>query len=214
MKVTALKRNSRAPDYLTVEIDGARFASLPEEVVARLELKAGRELTPEQFSALEFADDTERSYQRALRMLRARPRAVNDLMRRLRQKGHNPSAVAKAVGRLEDSGLLDDEHYAEHYVRVKAPQGFGRARLLSDLLSHGVDGRLAERCIDRVMGEEIEDREGMIRELILKRLRVARDVPKAAARRRIMGYLSRRGYSTHEYFDILDDALNDRRTER
>ena len=96
--VTAFKINPRAPDKVVIELDGARLASLPADTVAQFDLSVGRLLTEDEYQKLSYITDVEAAHSRSLRMLTARPRAVNDLLRRLRAKGHNPSAAAEAVG--------------------------------------------------------------------------------------------------------------------
>ena len=146
-EITDLLPDPRAPGYLLVEVDGARFASLPEEAVALLGLFEGKQLEQDAFSELTRVADVEAAHHVAIRLLAHRPRAVNEMLRQLRHRGHNPSAAAEAVGRLEANGLLDDLEFARHFTRIRTGTGHGPARLISDLLQRGVEKRLAERAV-------------------------------------------------------------------
>ncbi len=165
MVVTALRANARAPGNVIIELDGSRFASLPRDVIAALHLEVGEELDVAKHRRLSHLADAEAAYNRAVRMLTARPRAINDLLRRLRAKGHNPSAASEAVGRLEAAGLLDDGVFAEHFTRARSARDHGRARILSDLLSQGVERLLAEQAIDKVLADEGVDPLEQVRNL-------------------------------------------------
>jgi regulatory protein len=193
-----------------LEVDGARFASLPEEAVQELKLERGKDLDDALVERVSYLADVEASYRVSIRMLASRPRAVNEVLRRLRERGHNPSAAAEAVGRLEAKGLLDDQEFARHFARVRSARGHGRSRLLTDLLARGVERRLAERAIDETLDAEGVDEDAQARSLAEKRLgQIDGKLPPETKRRRVLSYLSRRGYRGREVIDLVDDLLGD-----
>jgi regulatory protein len=136
-----------------------------------------------------------------------RPRSVYEVLARLRERGHNPSAAAEAVGRLEVAGVLDDATYARHFVRVRAPRGHGPTRLLHDLLSKGVDRRLAERAIAEVLDEDGVNGPAQARALALKRMAQLKGLAPPQQRRRLLAYLARRGFRGHEIQEMVSDVL-------
>lgn len=207
MRITTLKPDKRHAHLMVVEVDGARFAAIPVELVRELELAEGVELDDERRDRLEFLADVEASYLVATRMLAARPRSVNEILRKLRERGHNPSAASRAVGRLEDAGLLDDRKFAGHFARVRAARGHGPARLLSDLLGKGVERRLAERAIDEVLAEEEYDELSQARRLAEKRIGQLGDLPATTLRRRLVQYLGRRGFRGYEVTAMVGEVM-------
>ena len=210
MRVTALRPDKRAPGCLIVEVDGARFASLPEEAAQALKLERGLDLDDAVVERISYLADVEASYRVSIRMLASRPRAVNEVLRRLRERGHNPSAAAEAVGRMEAKGLLDDQEFARHFARVRSARGHGRTRLLTDLLARGVERRLAERAIDETLDAEGVDESAQARTLAQKRLgQIDGRLPSETKRRRVLSYLNRRGYSGREVIDLVDELLGD-----
>lgn len=207
MKVTGLKTNPRVLDYVTVVIDGTRFASFPVRTVAALGLHVGTQIDDDLKRCLDRAAAIEKTYQRARRMLDVRPRASNDLMRRLRAKGHNPSDCAEVVGRLETSGALDDEKFAALFAVQKADRGFGRFRILSDLLSQGVEGCLAEKAVDGALAEQYEDPLTGVRSLAEKKMKQMHGLDRTKQKRRLLGYLARRGFGGGDVWEIVDEVL-------
>ncbi len=210
MQVTGLRPDKRAPSCLIVEVDGARFASVPAEAARELGLETDQELRKETLDRLSYLADVESSHRVALRMLANRPRSVYEVLRKLRERGHNPSAAAEAVGRLETAGLLDDRAFSEHYARVRAAKGHGRSRLLADLLDKGVDRQLAERAIDRVLDAEGVEPLEQARALAEKRVRQLGALPAETLRRRVLAYLGRRGYQGREVTDMVEETVGDR----
>jgi regulatory protein len=209
-RVSDLHPDRRIPGNLIVEINGARFSSLPVDVAVALDLQVDQELHDELFERLTRVADVEAAYHVAIRLLAAHPRAVNELLRRLRDRGHNPSAVAEAVGRLEAKGLIDDAEFARHFARVRLGRGHGPPRILSDLLSRGVERRLAERAIDEAADAEGVDTSEAARALAEKRLGQLGDLPAKTLRRRLLGYLSRRGYGGWETREMVDELVGNR----
>jgi len=205
VRVTAL-RASRLPGYVAVSVDGARFGLLPIERVRALGLVRGRELDETAAGRLEAAMRAEDAYRAAVRLLAARPRAVGEVMRRLRQKKMTPQAASEAVGRLEAAGLLDDGEFARSFARSRAERGYGPARTLADLAAKGVDRRVAEAAVAEVTAGE-GDRMAEIEELARKRARQMGDLPAGVRTRRIAGYLMRRGYAIRDVRRVLEQVL-------
>jgi regulatory protein len=207
MIVTSLSSDARQPGYVIVQADGARYASLPVEVVGGLGLKEGLEVEGELLERLKRAADGEAAYQVATRLLAMRPRSVYELLTKLRERGHHPRAAAAAVGRLEAAGVLSDEIFARHFARVRAPRGHGSSRLLHDLLAKGVDRRLAERAIAEVLEAEGLEGTGRARQLAEKRAAQLGDVAPRQKRRRLLAYLARRGFRGREVQDIVAEVI-------
>lgn len=213
VKITGLKRSKRAPETVLVHVDGARFASLPIEVVEALGLREGLELAGEEQKRFEEAVQREGAYQKALRLLAARPRASWELLQRLRAKGFNPSIAAEAVGRLEEAGLLDDVAFAQHYARSRSEKGHGPSRILSDLLSRGVSREVAERAIMEA-GVEEDDLLARAEELARKRARQLGDLPERVKVRRIVGFLARRGHGGGAVVEMVRRVVGEELGER
>jgi len=206
-RVTALEEDRRIDGNILVEIDNRRFASLPADTVASLELKVGLDLEDEHFERLEHAADVEAAYLVAVRILTAMPRAVKDLKMRVRQRGHKSDIVDEAVGRLERAGLLDDAEFSRHFTRVRLGRGHGPPRILTDLLSKGVDRGLAERSIAEVVEAEQFEPDDRVRLLAEKRSGQFGDLAKDVKRRRLVAYLRRRGFRGYEVTEIIEEVL-------
>jgi regulatory protein len=208
MVVTALTPDPRQSGYLVVDLDRARYASLPLEVVSQLGLAVGGEVQGDLADRLKRAADVESAYTVAARLLAMRPRSVYEVLARLRERGHNPSAAAEAVGRLETAGVLDDATYARHFARVRAPRGHGPSRLLHDLLAKGVDRRLAERAIAEVLDADGLSGTTQARALARKRAQQLKGLALPQQRRRLLAYLARRGFRGHEIQVMVSEVLS------
>jgi len=205
--ITDLRPDKRLPGNLIIEVNGARFATLPAEVVSPLGLEVDLELGADQYELLSRVAAVESAFRVAVRLLAARPRSVNELLRKLKDRGHDPSVAATAVGRLESKGVLDDSAFACHFARVRLSRAHGPTRILSDLLGKGVDRRVAERAIDTVMEQETVDIQAAARSLVKKRMRQLGDLPRQKMKQRLIGYLARRGYRGYDVREMVDEVV-------
>lgn len=154
------------------------------------------------------------TYERALDMLEARSRAVAELRRLLIRKGEPEAEVDAAIERLRANGLLDDANFARQLTRSKAVgAGLSRRRIQQELTKRGVARALADEAIEEVFDEEGVDEEESIERVARKKLRTLTNVDDATRKRRLYGFLARRGYDNEEIQRVLRDVLEATSTE-
>ena len=206
MILTGLAPDPRRPDYRLVEVDRGRFASLPADALALLDLVVGREIGPLVFERLQELADLEAAHRAALRALARRAHARFDLRRRLLQKQHPPAAVDGALDRLAAAGLLDDARFAREYAATRATRGGGRgaARLVRDLVTQGVDRRVAEEAARAALTDEGVDPEAAARAVAEKRAKQLAGLPAPVRRRRLLAFLARRGFTGPEVRQLVE----------
>ena len=204
MILTGLAPDPRRPDYRLVEVDRGRFASLPVEALAGLDLVVGQEIGPLVLERLQELADLEAAHRAALRALARRAHARFDLRRRLLQKQHPPAAVDGALDRLGAAGLLNDAQFARDFAAAKARRGRGPARLVRDLQSQGIDRRIAEDAVRTSLAAEGIDPEQAVRALAEKRARQLAGLPAPVRKRRLVAFLVRRGFGGSEIRSVVE----------
>lgn len=148
------------------------------------------------------------TYERALDMLEARSRGVVELRRLLIRKGEPETDVDAAIERLRASGLLDDANFARQLTRSKAlGAGLSRRRIAQELGKRGVDRELSAEAIDHVFDEEGVDEAASIERVARKKLRMLTKVDDATRKRRLYGFLARRGYDSDDIQRVLRVVL-------
>jgi regulatory protein len=143
-----------------------------------------------------------RAFQRAVKLLAAKPRSVAELRERLLERCSNKAIVETVIGRLREYGYLDDERYALSYASTKLQQQpMGRRRLQQDLKLKKVNRGVAEQTLDQVFSETPEDE--LIDLAIEKRVRV-RGRPKTRAEAKsLFDHLLRQGFP----FELVSDKV-------
>ena len=139
------------------------------------------------------------AYNYALNLLSARPYATKALHRKLIQKEYPAADAEDAIRRLVANGLLNDEKYAEQYARSKIlSTGASKRRLTQDLYRKGIKGDVATAAIAQVIEDEEIDTSAVIEQVARKKLAQLGDLEPLVLRRRLFGFLARRGYDVDE----------------
>lgn len=207
--LTGLAPDPRQPGYRLVELDRGRFASLPATALEPLGLRLGAGLAPAVLERLRELADVEAAERAALRALARRAHARRDLQRRLAKKQHPPRAVDAALERLAARGLLDDRRFAEQYAALRAARGRGPGRLIQDLLTQGVERRVAEDAVRRALDDEGIDPGVEARAVAAKRARQLSGLPAPVRRRRLVAFLVRRGYGGPHLRAVVEEVTRE-----
>ncbi|MFW6085524.1 MAG: regulatory protein RecX [Gemmatimonadota bacterium] len=145
---------------------------------------------------------------KALELLSFRPRSESELEARLRRERHAADAIAAAISRCRELGYLDDRAFALSHVRDRLrlnPRG--RRALRSELYRKGVDRGIAEEAIEEAFAEFGATERDLARRLAAKRAAALDRVELPAARRRLSGYLARRGFPATIVRDVVGETL-------
>jgi regulatory protein len=209
MKITRLKPAGRRPGFVSIHVGGVRLGVLPVEEIRALGIEVGAELDAVGAERLLTLLERGKAYDAAVRLLAVRGRSVQEIVGRLRRKGLRPDAVEHAVGRLESKGLLDDAAFAREFARSLAGRGYGGARMLADLSAKGVARLVAERAVADVGADDEQARREKLLALARKRAGRLHGLDRAVARRRLVGYLARRGYAGGEVSDVVKAVLGE-----
>jgi regulatory protein len=142
------------------------------------------------------------AFDRAVRLLSARPHFREELRRKLIQKGHDAGEVDEALSRLAALGYLDDAALAiAEAERLRERQGLGRRAVAARLSRKGA-GRSAVAAAEA--GDDAAGELERARETAAKWLRGGRAAADALAR-----HLDRKGYPRHVIFRVLRELLPD-----
>lgn len=184
-------------------------------------LGAGDTLDSKARKSLLDTDRDVRVREAALNLLAYRARTRRELRTRLRRKGFEASRIDVCLERLEQRGLLDDGAVAAAFVRdCLRHRPRGRPRLLSELRAKGIDSDTAQETVDRVYRDEDVTDGALARAaaegwLTRQPARVAqlladseRSAEREKERRRLYGYLARRGFRGDALSEALEHAAS------
>ena len=126
----------------------------------------------------------------ALALLEFRDRTERELRQKLKEREYSAGEIEETVLFLKEYRYLDDEAYADRYIRSCAARK-SRRQIRADLERKGV----SREVIDLQLQEEAVDEDSQIRKLLQKKGYEPGKRLEATEYRRIMGTLGRRGFS-------------------
>jgi regulatory protein len=204
-RVSAISASARHPGRFELLVDDAVVATLSLDGIERLGIRTGVAFTETLTNRVAAEAAALHTFDRALAMLAARPRAARDLERMLVRKGEPAEYVASAIGRLIALGALDDAQYARQFIRAKiAGAGLSRRRLQSELWRRGVARDVIDAALAEVLVEDEVDEDAQIAQVAAKKLRTLRSLDAATTRRRLYAFLARRGYDGSAIRRVID----------
>jgi len=135
-----------------------------------------------------------------------------ELEKTLLARGLDDAVVAEELERLETVGLIDDVALAETLVRTQHDRkGLGRSALTSELRRRHIPQEAIENALEQV---DDDDEQTRATELAIKRAGQLGSYNLETAKRRLTGFLMRRGYSSSIVHNAVDEALAERASTR
>jgi regulatory protein len=150
-----------------------------------------------------------KTFERAVKLLAAKPRSVAELRERLlRGKNTNEEVVETVISRLREYGYLDDERLAFGYASYKVKQKpVGRRRLERDLKLKKVESGVANEALEMVYSATPEDQ--LIDQAIARRLRIRGKPKNRVEAKSLFDYLLRQGFE----FELVSEKVRSLATD-
>ena len=201
-RITDIAVQKRSGSRRSIYVNGEFFAGVGEEVVAELGLRVGQEIDAQKLAEMIRAEEFRSAREAAFAMLDYRPRTKKEISDGLKRKGYSDEIIVSVMARLLELGFIDDEKFAEQWVSSRiSSRPTGRIRMAWELRSRGVSQETVEKALSEV---DEEDELRMAREIAAKKIAfVSPDDEKA--RRRLAGFLRRRGFD----WDVISRVLNE-----
>jgi regulatory protein len=196
--ITALKVQKRNRNRVNVYLD-ERFAfGLASHLV--VPLRRGQFLSDKEIAHLKKEDEFQQAYERITKLIAHRPRSEAEVRRRMERQGVTPDLAERVIERLATVGLLNDAEFAQLWVENRETfRPRSRHMLRYELRQKGLDEEVIAQALQQVDEKESAHRLALQQGRRLSRL----DWP--AFRRKLTGYLARRGYP----YEITRDAVRE-----
>ncbi|MGH3858940.1 regulatory protein RecX [Actinokineospora sp.] len=179
---------------------------MAERKYARRTRGTGSDSSPEESRKPEEQDPAAKAREICYRLLTVRSRTRQELEQALHRK-EIPDDVAQTIlGKFAAIGLIDDEAFAESWVRSRHTyQGLGRRALAMELRRKGVADEVVAEAVDAVDSEAEDER---ARQLVRKKLGAMSGLEDQVRIRRLVGMLARKGYSEGMAFRVVREELS------
>ncbi|QXE86135.1 recombination regulator RecX [Geomonas nitrogeniifigens] len=139
----------------------------------------------------------------SLRVLTLRDHSEGELRKKLSGKGYEEGEIEASVARMKELGYLDDLRFARSFASSALRNGKGVGpRLKLELSRRGVAGNIVSQVLDEMA---LEYSEAELLTQLMQRRYPGFDAATASdkEKRRIVGYLQRKGFSLSAIFREL-----------
>jgi len=211
LTVTALRESPRAPGRYLVTLSDGR--ALAVGVAALSDTGAtciGARLAPEAVARLVREAAISTLVCSAVGLLARGRKTRRELELRLKRKESDVTLVSIALERLEAAGVLSDTEVARAEASSRLRRGVAPARVRQTLRSKGITGRDADAAVADAMQDDGFDELAACRAAAGKRMRAFAALEPAVARRRLIGFLQRRGFGGSTMRTVITELLNSR----
>lgn len=219
-KITSIQTVPELPAHQQLFLNGAPFVVVHASLIEKFGLRIGLEIEAEIIEKLIAADEVMRAKNYALRLLREEkdnttvdesenPRSTskpkmytkNEMEQRLAREGFSTQAIETTIEELIHSGHIRDRKYAENWIaRRQKSNPRGKTLLKNELVEKGVDRKIAEQVVAKV---ETEDETKVALQIAQKRAKQYKRLPIHVAKRRLHGFLARRGFGSEVVRHVL-----------
>jgi len=189
-KITEIKSGNRSSKRVNIFIDGRFALALDSDLVIKERLMVNAELEPDRIENLVKTDEIQRGFNSAVRYIGYRPRSEAELRNKLERRGFSADITDKVVSRLKEQGLVDDITFARFWTENR--ESFRpRSQSLTafELKQKGITNEIIKQSVSAI------DDEDSAYNVALTKTRRLESIDYSDFRKRISGYLQRRGFS-------------------
>jgi regulatory protein len=205
--ITALKAQIRHPDRISVYLDGEFAFGLARIIAAWLRI--GEALSDEKIEQLRKHDSLEKAHQAALHLLSYRPRAENEIQRKLVEKGYSEEECDAVMERLRQAGLVGDGKFAQQWVDNRLEfRPRGRRMVTAELRQKGVADEEIEQALSG-----LPDEETLAYDAAVRAARKLEGQDWETFRKRLAGHLARKGFTYETIAPVLRKVWEETREQ-
>ncbi|BEP29851.1 regulatory protein RecX [Helicovermis profundi] len=136
-------------------------------------------------------NEVKKGFNYALNVLSYRDRTEKEIRDKMTTKEYEKSVIDEVLLKLKKLNLINDVEFTEKYVEFRIER-YGKNRLKQELFRKGI----SKEIIENVLSYVGEDEEFLAaKEIAIKKFNQYGDIPFEKKYNRLMGLLSRKGYS-------------------
>ncbi len=206
-RITAIKPQKRNSHRYAIFVNDEFATGVSEEVILKLRLRRGEPVTAERLAQIIAVEQDSQARRAALNLLEYRARTRRELAQRLRKKGLPDESIERVIADLEASGLVDDEQFAQQMTKsLIRSRNLSHRAILSKLRQAGVDSDTAQAVVEQELGDY--DEHSRAEQAAAQQMRHLSRLDQTTQRRRLYGYLQRRGFPHYVIAQVVQQFLD------
>ncbi|WP_027694516.1 RecX family transcriptional regulator [Weissella halotolerans] len=201
-KVTSV-RQQRRPGRYNIYLDDEYALAVDEKILIQFDLFKGRQLDDTELERVQEAEYEQKAYTKALLYATGQMRSQQQVIRKLRDQDFPLAVIKRVIERLSAANVLDDQLFAETYVRgLQRSHKLGPLAAKQKLREWGVDNDIITDVLtDYSADDERTQLEDKVATLMAKQSRNAHRM----AIQKVSQKLRQQGYHPQ----LIQEALQD-----
>lgn len=188
-------------------MDGQFILGVDEEIVLRLGLRVGQEISEEELNKIVQEEQIRKAKDSAFSLLSYRARSEQEIRQRLHQKEYPDDVIDPVIQDLIRLGLIDDSQFAKDWVESRLrSRPTGKTRLAIELRKKGIHSNVLENALESI---DSDDEVAMALEIATHKNEKMRDEDTSTRRRHLASLLQRRGFSWEIIRTVLEKIFSD-----
>jgi regulatory protein len=201
MRITGIEEQKKNNKRCSIYIDGEYYCSVDKEILEELNFHVGMDLNPDEFNQKMETIDYKSALRTALYMLMRSSKTENELRKRLKEKQHSEKAINAVLEYLKEIGYVNDESYAESYIKnAKETAGTSKRSLYYKLTGKGVDIEVIQQKLEEA---EIDDFASAMKAAEKKAEGLKGDKRQKSAK--LLNFLYRKGYGMEVCRKVIEE---------
>ncbi len=148
MRISRIEKQKKEKQRCNIFIDGIFKAGLYEDTVVKFGLRSGDEISEKEFEKIREYDEYNYAKASAYKFLSYRQRSKKEMITKLKQKKLPDTAINKVIKLLEEQKYLNDEIFADNFVKEQIRnKKAGRRTLIGKLLEKGISREISETVV-------------------------------------------------------------------
>lgn len=188
----------RRKSLSAIFIDGEYALKLDTETVISAHLKVGQEIHDDELYELVKASDARRAKEKAMWLISYRDHSEGELRQKL-SKDFGEEAVDKAIQKLIELNLINDENFAKKYAESLSSKHLSERQIQQKLRLKGLDRDLTAETVENLNLDEKEEIRALINKKYIRKLNSEADL------RRTFASLQRRGFSYSDIRSVINE---------
>jgi regulatory protein len=213
--ITSIVAQRRNDARCSVFVNGEFSFGCAIDVAERHGLRKGQRLTRADIEQMQAEDDTLRAKQAAYTYVSYKPRTVQQVRLKLREKGFTAEEIEVAVEFLAEFGHVDDANYARMFIADSLQRkAVGLAKIRMELKKRGVsdydiEDALAEHFDRDALHDQVRANIAIAARKKLPALCRKYAAEPERCKQALVAYLGRQGFAWQDIKSVVEDVLSE-----
>ena len=203
MQITKIEVQKKKQNRFNIYINDEFAFGVDEATLLKFALTKGTELTQDTIREIEQETQYQNAYQKALHFLNFKLRTAKEVYEKLEKLEVSDEVINQVLQQLMDHGFVNDQFYAESYVRENfALQKKGPKAVAFELKKKGVNDSIIHKALAEF--DEATQLDQAI-EIAQKYVDRQGNVPVKTVKQKVYGFLMQKGYD----LDIVQSVISE-----